>query len=87
MKALPYLAVAFGQTLRIHRDLAGLTQEALADRIGSVSSYIRFLEHGQKMPTINTFHLLCAALNVDPHEFMHEYLQRQFRLNSMQEYH
>ena len=57
-----------------------MTQEALATRIGSVSSYIRFLEHGQKMPTIKTFHLLCAALSVDPHEFMSEYLQSQARL-------
>jgi len=80
MDELPNLAKAFGQTLRLYRGRAGLTQEALAARIGSVSSYIRFLEHGQKMPTIKTFHLLCAALNLDPHEFMSEYLQSQARL-------
>jgi len=76
----PNLARAFGQTLRLYRSRAGLTQEALATRIGSVSSYVRFLEHGQKMPTLNTFHLLCTALSVDPHEFMSEYLQSQSRL-------
>ena len=82
MEVIPYLAIAFGQTLRICRERCGLTQEELATKIGSVSSYIRFLEHGQKMPTINTFHLLCTALSIDPHEFMSEYLQSQTRLSS-----
>lgn len=80
MKEFPYLAAAFGQTLRAHREQSALTQDELATRIGSVSSYIRFLEYGQKVPTINTFHLLCAALDVDPHEFMSEYLQARNRL-------
>ena len=81
MEVLPNLATAFGQTLRLYRERAGLSQETLAHKIGSVRSYIRFLEYGQKMPTINTFHLLCAALHVDPHEFMSEYLRDQSRLN------
>ena len=81
MDDIPHLGEAFGQTLRARREQAGLTQEALAAQIGSVSSYIRFLEYGQRMPTINTFHLLCAALGVDPHEFMTEYLQTRARLN------
>jgi ribosome-binding protein aMBF1 (putative translation factor) len=85
MEALPHLAAAFGQTLRLYRERAGLSQETLANRIGSVRSYIRFLEYGRKMPTINTFHLLCAALSVDPHEFMYEYLRGQSRLNSKSE--
>ena len=81
MEAVPHLAAAFGQTLRLYRERAALSQEALADRIGSVRSYIRFLENGRRMPTINTFHLICAALSVDPHEFMYEYLRGQSRLN------
>ena len=80
MEEVPHLATSFGQTLRRYREQSGLTQEALAGKIGSVSSYIRFLEYGQKMPTINTFHLLCDALGVSPHEFMSEYLQNQSRL-------
>jgi len=85
MDEYPNLGKAFGQTLRLYRNRARLTQEALAARIGSVSSYIRFLEHGQKIPTINTFHLLCTALGVNPHEFMAEYLQSQAQLNSKPE--
>ena len=80
MNEVPYLAKAFGQTLRGYRERCGLTQQELADRIGSVSSYIRFLEYGQKVPTITTFHLLCQALAVDAHEFMAEYLQTRNRL-------
>lgn len=80
MNEIPFLGEAFGQTLRAYREQAGLTQEALAAHIGSVSSYIRFLEYGQRMPTLNTFHLLCAALGVAPHVFMAEYLAAQARL-------
>lgn len=74
MEEITYLAKAFGEVLRIHRERSKLTQIELAARIGSVSSYIRYLEYGQKMPTINTFHHLCEALNVDPHEFMSDYV-------------
>jgi transcriptional regulator with XRE-family HTH domain len=74
MDSLPHLASAFGHALRLYRERAGLSQEALADRIGSVRSYIRLLEYGKKTPTINTFHVICYALDIDPHEFMSEYL-------------
>ncbi len=84
MKEVPCLAAAFGQTLRTHREQGGLTQRELAARIGSVTSYIRFLEYGQKMPTLGTFHLLCAALTVDPHEFMAAYLQTMYRMRAAQ---
>lgn len=80
MEEIPYLAESFGQALRAYRERAKFTQEDLAAKIGSVSSYIRFLEYGQRVPTITTFHRLCAALQVDPHEFMSEYLQELTRM-------
>ncbi len=80
MENIPHLAEAFGQVLRCHRERAQLTQEGLALKIGSVSSYIRFLEHGQKIPTLTTFHNLCNALEVNPHEFMSGYMQELTRL-------
>lgn len=73
MENIPYLAESFGIALKTFRLRAQLTQEELARQIGSVSSYIRFLEYGQKVPTLTTFHLLCKALDVDPHEFMASY--------------
>jgi len=81
MRKIPFLANAFGQTLRKYREQNRMTQGDLALKIGSVSSYIRFLEHGQRIPTIATFHHLCSALNVDPHEFMSDYLQTMNRLS------
>lgn len=81
MEEIPHLAKAFGQALRMYREHAKITQEELASQIGSVSSYIRFLEYGQRVPTLTTFHLLCSALAVDPHEFMAKYLQELSRLD------
>jgi len=87
MEEISYLAVAFGQVLRKNREQSKLTQGVLAAKIGSVTSYIRFLEYGQNMPTINTFHLICTALDVDPHEFISEYLQVMNRMKSQDEEH
>lgn len=73
MENVPYLAESFGESLRSFRKRARLTQKEVADRIGSVTSYIRLLEYGQNIPTLATFHLLCEALNVEPYEFMAKY--------------
>lgn len=73
MENIPHLAESFGLALQMFRERSGLTQIELAKKIGSVSSYIRFLEHGKKIPTLTTFHHLCHALDVDLHEFMDTY--------------
>lgn len=73
MKNIPHLAESFGITLKTFRERSKLSQVALAEKIGSVDSYIRLLEHGKNAPTLTTFHLLCEALQVNPHEFMDTY--------------
>ena len=73
MKQIPHLAESFGQILQKFRERSELTQSELAAKIGCSLSYIGFLEHGKKVPTLTTFHLLCEALEVTPHEFMDAY--------------
>ncbi len=73
MKQIPHLAESFGQILQKFRERSGLTQIELATKIDCSLSYIGFLEHGKKVPTLTTFHLLCEALEVTPYEFMDAY--------------
>ena len=64
------LDIAFGRTLRAYRDKTGLTQAALAQLAGTSTSYIGYLEAGQRMPTLGTFLTLATVLNIAPQELL-----------------
>lgn len=49
------------QKLRKHK---GLTQEELADKIRVTSTYIGFIEQGQRNPSINTADKIARVLGV-----------------------
>ena len=49
------------QILLDARKNAGLTQEALAERIGASKGYISRIERGITVPTISTFYRIVAA--------------------------
>ena len=51
----------FGTVLR-RRQTAGLSQEALAARVGLHRNYVGLLERGQRVPTILVVQRLAAAL-------------------------
>lgn len=52
------------QILLDARKNAGLTQQALAERIGSTKGYISRLERGITTPTIATFYRIVAAMGL-----------------------
>lgn len=52
------------QILLDARKNAGLTQEALAQRIGSSKGYISRIERGITTPTIATFYRIVAAMGL-----------------------
>ena len=52
------------QILLDARKNAGLTQEALAERIGASKGYISRLERGLTTPTIATFYRIVAAMGL-----------------------
>lgn len=52
------------QILLDARKNAGLTQEALAERIGASKGYISRLERGITIPTIATFYRIVAAMGL-----------------------
>lgn len=53
--------LSFGETLRRHRDEAGMTQEQLAAYSGLSLSYIRKLEQGSKPPVRSAVLALCSV--------------------------
>ena len=53
-----------GRKLREARKERGLTQDALASKLGTVSSYISDIERGVKSPSLHTFIRILEILNV-----------------------
>lgn len=58
-----------GRRVRMLRKLRGLSQEALAERVGVSAETISNIERAQHPPTIPTLELLMGALGVTPSEF------------------
>jgi DNA-binding XRE family transcriptional regulator len=58
-----------GRNLRRVRTAAGLTQTALAKRVGTDRSYVSGLEAGQRNPTALTLQRLAKVLGVTPTVF------------------
>lgn len=85
MKKLPYFNHAFGQTLRTQREVAGISQQELANRIEGVRSYIQFLEYGRQTPTAKTIILIAEALGTDPAEMLRDSVRVMVRLEEMEE--
>lgn len=60
----------FGENLRGARIAAGLTQEALAQRLGVVKQTIGNYERGEREPDLATLRAIAAALGVTPADLL-----------------
>lgn len=58
----PSLSRVFGDVLKEHREAAGFSQEALADRAGVHRTYIGLVERGKRNPTLAVALRFAAAL-------------------------
>ena len=67
----------FGANLQYFREKAGLSQAALADRMGVDRAHISAMERGQQNVTIITLWHVAEALNVKPAELLDD--QRKSR--------
>ncbi|QQZ64487.1 helix-turn-helix transcriptional regulator (plasmid) [Paenibacillus sonchi] len=54
-----------GELIRLHRKMAGWTQEQLAERVGTSFSYIGALERGERNMTVDTLESIASALQID----------------------
>lgn len=57
---------ALGRRVRQQRQMADMTQEALAEKAGVSCSFIGHIERGEKKASIETLICLCNALDVSP---------------------
>lgn len=64
------IAAAFGETLRHQRELAGLTQEQLAEKADLDRTFISLLERGKRQPSLGTVLRLAAALGLTAAELV-----------------
>ena len=64
------LARRFGANLNAARRASGLSQERLAFRAGLHRSEIGLLEHGRRVPRIDTVAKLARALEIGPGELL-----------------
>jgi transcriptional regulator with XRE-family HTH domain len=62
----------FGANVRRYRTAAGLSQEAVAVKMGVDRAYVSSMERGQKNVTLLTMWHLSEALNVRPVDLLNE---------------
>jgi len=60
----------FGQNMRRHRLAAGLSQEAVAERMGVDRAHVSSMERGQQNVTLLTIWSAAQALGVQPAAFL-----------------
>ncbi len=63
-------AYHFGDRLKYFRKTAGLTQAALAEKVGISTHHVTQIERGLTLPGLNTFIKLCKALDAPADSFL-----------------
>ncbi len=64
MKEIKGLSKAFGKVIAELRVVRGLSQEQLAEHIGSTNVYISLLENGLRKPSLNATILIAQGLEI-----------------------
>jgi len=62
------LKSVLAQNIKNHRKALGLTQEALAERVNTVSTYIAMIESEKRTPSFSMIERIAKALNVEAPE-------------------
>ena len=75
------MGASFGKRLRYARNRTGLTQEALANKIGCSRALINHYENDRKQPRLKNLKLLASALDL-PQDF---FTDDEIRIFSVQE--
>ena len=64
--------IRFGKRIRELRADNGMTQDALAAKIGKDRSYVGFIERGERNPSLEVIFDIAAAFKVKPDELLKE---------------
>jgi len=68
----PQFSDAFAAVLRRHRETAGLSQEALAERAGVHPTYVGLVERCRRNPSLNVAQSFAIALGVSLSKLVQE---------------
>ena len=66
MNGVQGLSKAFGKVIAELRAKRGISQEQLAEAIGSTNVYISLLESGRRKPSLNATILIAQSLKIQP---------------------
>lgn len=64
---MPVPKLTFTERLVRYREMKGLSQRALAQRIGISSAYLNDIEHGRRGPTVNLVNVIAEEFNFGPY--------------------
>lgn len=58
----------FGARVRYYRNLLGLTQEALAEKVGISTHTVSYIERGKNLISMTKLPVLCSVLDIELHK-------------------
>jgi transcriptional regulator with XRE-family HTH domain len=64
--------IRFGKRIKELRQAQGMTQEALAKKLGLDRSYMGFLERGERNPSLEVIIKIAKALGQEPDELLRQ---------------
>jgi len=62
------LKSVLAKNIKIHRKTLGLTQEALAEKVGTVSTYIAMIESEKRTPSFKMIERIAEVLKIEAPE-------------------
>ena len=65
-----HILIKFGQKLQKVRKSKKISQEELAEILSMHRTYVRFIERGERNPTIRTLYKVAKALKVNSSELL-----------------
>jgi len=57
--------INLGETIKLYRRKAGLTQELMVEKIGLSAKYIQFIENGNRKPSLKVIYKIAEVLDID----------------------
>lgn len=72
MKPVSIDHVKFGKRIKELRTEQGMTQEALATKLGLDRSYMGFLERGERNPSLEVIIRIAKALSIKPDDLLRD---------------
>jgi transcriptional regulator with XRE-family HTH domain len=69
------------ELLRAARTVRGVTQIALANRLGNTQTFVSKVERGERRIDVGEFVDFCSALDIDPIEMLRKYIAMRISKN------